>query len=50
MLTCVPKVKTIKVFATDERDLQSIIDTQLNIGLNDIRCIRIIDIINLGER
>jgi hypothetical protein len=39
------KVRSIPIFATDERNLQSIIDIALNTGLSDIRCIRIIDII-----
>lgn len=39
------KVKAIPIFATDEWDLQPIIDSQLNTGLNDIRCLRIVDII-----
>jgi len=43
------KVKAIPIFATDERDLQPIIDSQLNTGMNDIHCLRIIDIINLAQ-
>lgn len=43
------KVKAIPVFATDEGDLQPIIDLQLNTGLNDIRCLRIFDIIFLAK-
>lgn len=39
------KAKSIPVFATDERNLQPIIDSQLNTGMDDITCIRIIDII-----
>lgn len=39
------KAKSIPVFATDEMKLQPIIDSQLNTGMNDITCIRIIDII-----
>lgn len=43
------KVKAIPVFATDERDLQPIIDLILNTGLNDVHCLRIIDIVNLAK-
>ncbi len=32
-------------FATDEKNLQPIIDKQLNTGIDDITCIRIVDII-----
>lgn len=39
------KAKVIPVFATDERNLQPIIDTQLNTGIDDITCIRIVNII-----
>lgn len=39
------KATEIPVFATDEKDLQPIIDTRLNTGINNITCIRIIDII-----
>lgn len=39
------KAVGIPVFATDEKNLQRIIDTQLNTGINDIICIRIIDIV-----
>lgn len=39
------KAKRTLVFATDEMNLQSIIDLQLNIGMDDITCIRIVDII-----
>lgn len=39
------KAKSIPVFATDEMNLQSIIDSQLNTGIDDIICIRIVDII-----
>ena len=35
----------MSVFATDEKNLQPIIDSQLNTGIDDITCIRIIDII-----
>ena len=40
------------MFATDEMNLQPIIDKQLNTGIDDIVCIRIVDIINkatIGE-
>lgn len=39
------KAKSIPVFATDEMNLQPIIDSQLNTGIDDITCIRIVDII-----
>ena len=39
------KAKGIPIFATDEANLQPIIDSQLNTGIDDITCIRIIDII-----
>lgn len=39
------KAKSIPVFATDEMDLQPIIDSQLNTGIDDIICLRIVDII-----
>lgn len=39
------KAKSIPVFATDEMNLQPIIDSQLNTGIDDIICIRIVDII-----
>lgn len=39
------KATGIPVFATDEKNLQPIIDKQLNTGLDDIICIRIVDII-----
>lgn len=39
------KATGISVFATDEMNLQPIIDTQLNTGIDDITCIRIVDII-----
>ena len=46
------KTMSIPVFFTDERNLQPIIDNTLNTGLDDIVCIRIIDVIEkikLGE-
>ena len=43
------KVKDIPIFATDERDLQPIIDSQLNTGLNDIHCLRIVDIVKMAK-
>lgn len=43
------KVKGIPIFATDECDLQPIIDSQLNTGMNDIHCLRIIDIISMAK-
>lgn len=39
------KATRIPVFATDEMNLQPIIDSQLNVGIDDIVCIRIVDII-----
>ena len=39
------KATGIPEFATDEMNLQPIIDTQLNTGIDDITCIRIVDII-----
>ena len=39
------KTKSITYFGTDEKDLQLIIDEKLNNGMDDIYCIRIIDII-----
>jgi len=39
------KATGIPYFATDEMNLQPIIDAQLNTGMDDISCIRIIDII-----
>lgn len=44
------KVKGIPIFATDECDLQPIIDSQLNTGMNDIHCLRIVDIINMAKK
>lgn len=41
------KIKAICYFATDETNLQPIIDARLNTGIDDIHCIRIIDIIML---
>lgn len=40
------KAKSIPIFATDEKNLQPIIDSQLNTGIDDITCIRIADIID----
>ena len=39
------KATGIPFFATDERNLQPIIDTLLNTGINDIVCLRIIDFV-----
>ena len=39
------KAVGIPVFATDEMDLQRIVDSQLNTGQNDITCLRIVDIV-----
>ncbi|MEG0759642.1 MAG: hypothetical protein RR505_14615 [Raoultibacter sp.] len=41
------KARSIPIFATDERKLQPIIDAQLNTGLDDINCLRIVDIIKM---
>ncbi len=46
------KTKSIPYFATDEMELQPIIDKILNTGMNDIICLRIEDVIQrirLGE-
>ncbi len=43
------KVKSIPLFATDECDLQSIIDSELNTGINDIHCLRIVAIIQMAR-
>ena len=43
------KATGIPVFATDEMDLQPIIDTQLNTGIDDITCLRIVDIIKKAK-
>ena len=43
------KATGIPVFATDEMDLQPIIDTQLNTGIDDITCLRILDIIKKAK-
>ena len=46
------KATGIPVFATDEMNLQPIIDSQLNTGIDDITCIRIVDIVqtaHIGE-
>ena len=39
------KATGVPVFATDERDLQVIVDTMLNTGIDDISCMRIVDLI-----
>lgn len=44
------KATGIPVFATDEMNLQPIIDTQLNAGIDDITCIRIVDIIEKAHQ
>jgi predicted nucleic acid-binding protein len=41
------KTKSITYFGTDEKDLQIIIDEKLNSGIDNIYCIRIIDIIRM---
>ena len=39
------KAKSIPVFASDEKELQPIVDEKLNTGIDNIICIRIIDIV-----
>ncbi|GAA3650123.1 hypothetical protein [Asaccharospora irregularis] len=41
------KAKSITYFGTDEKDLQTIIDEKLNTGIDNIYCIRIVDIIEM---
>lgn len=41
------KTKSIAYFATDEKELQTIIDEVLNTGMNDLSCLRIVDIIEM---
>jgi hypothetical protein len=46
------KTISIPVFFSDERDLQPIIDETMNTGLDDIVCVRIVDVVEkvrLGE-
>lgn len=43
------KAVGIPVFATDEMNLQPIINTQLNAGIDDITCLRIVDIIKMAK-
>ena len=43
------KAKSIPIFATDEKELQGIIDSQLNTGIDDITCVRLIDIIKMAK-
>lgn len=43
------KVKGIPIFATDEYDLQQIIDAVLNTGIADIHCLRITDIVEMAH-
>jgi len=44
------KTLSIPVFFTDERDLQTIIDLNLNTGIDDIKSVRIVDIMNMIKR
>lgn len=44
------KATGIPYFATDEKDLQPIIDKRLNTGTDDITCLRIIDIIQMARK
>lgn len=41
------KAKSITYSGTDEKDIQTIIDEKLNTGIDNIYCIRIIDIIEM---
>ena len=43
----IAKVMGIPYFLTEESSLQSIVDSQLNTGMNDIKCLRVSDIIGL---
>ena len=43
------KTAGIPVFATDEMNLQPIIDKKLNTGIDDIHCLRISDIIDMAH-
>jgi len=43
------KATGIPVFATDEMNLQPIINKQLNTGIDDITCLRIVDIIKKAQ-
>jgi hypothetical protein len=43
------KVKSIPLFATDECDLQPIVDIILNTGIDDIHCLRIVDIVSMAR-
>ena len=43
------KATGIPIFATDEKDLQPIIDKQLNTGMDDIRCVRLVDIVYMAK-
>jgi len=42
----IAKALSVPVFFTDERDLQPIIDAIMNSGIDDIKCMRIVDVIN----
>ena len=43
------KATGIPIFATDEMNLQPIIDSQLNTGIDDITCLRIVDIVKKAK-
>ena len=43
------KATGIPYFATDEMNLQPIIDSQLNTGIDDIKCMRIVNIIQTAH-
>jgi len=45
----IAKTLSIPIFATDEKDLQPIIDFNLNTGMDNITCLRIVDIINQAK-
>ena len=44
------KAKHIPFFVTDEKDLQPIIDRYLNVGIEDIMCLRIEDIVYRAKK
>ena len=44
------KATSISIFATDKRNLQPIIDKQLNTGIDNIQCIRIEDIVIKAQK
>ncbi len=44
------RAATIPIFATDERELQPLINSLLNTGKDDIRCLRIVDIVVMARQ